>query len=341
MLLLSLLYRAAVRARVWAYSRGVLRARSLRGPVVSVGNLTTGGTGKTPLVAFLARTLKEAGFQPVILSRGYRGRAESSVGLVSDGHRILCRYEECGDEPYLLARKLPGVPIVVGRNRYRAGRMVERLNPRAVYVLDDGFQHLALRRDLNVVLLDGTDPFGGGKLLPAGRLREPPSALRRADLAVITRAHLPLDRRGIQDAVRRENPHLPVFYFGHRPVGLRDVRTEEEFGLDPFRGRRVLALAGVGNPRVLVRDLEAAGMEVAAEAFFRDHHPFSPSDLKGVWKRVEEVGAQAVITTEKDAVRLASLDLPAARLFAFLIEPSPEEPERFTMAVLERLGSTI
>ncbi len=323
--LLSKIYGLIVSLRVFLYQKGILQKHRLKHPVISVGNLTVGGTGKTPLVGFLAQILKKAGYQPVILSRGYKRSYKSAVLLVSDDREVLCGPEECGDEPYLLARKLEGVPVVVGNSRYQAGRLLEDRYPNLIYVLDDGYQHIQLKRNLNILILDATDPFGGHHLLPAGRLRESTQALARADAIVITRSHIPSETEDLEEHIRRWSPRVPISYFHHDVTALYDARTGTRFQARDFLGSSVIALAAIGSPHVFLHDLEHYQMKISDQFMFRDHHPFSQPELDRVLKRLEEVQARAVVTTEKDAVRLQELDFQEGQIFVLQIEPQPED----------------
>ena len=323
--LLSQIYGLIVSLRVFLYQKGILKSHRLKHPVISVGNLTVGGTGKTPLVGFLAQILKKAGYQPVILSRGYKRNNTSSVLLVSDGRKIFCGPEDCGDEPYLLARKLEGVPVVVGKSRYQAGRLLEERYPNLIYVLDDGYQHIQLKRNLNILILDATDPFGGHHLLPAGRLREPTQSLARADAIVITRSHIPSETEDLEEHIRRWNKRAPISYFHHDVTALYDVKTGSRFQTRDFLGSSVIALAAIGSPHVFLHDLEHYQMKISDRFIFRDHHPFSQSELDRALKRLEEVQARAIVTTEKDAVRLTKLDFQEGQIFVLQIEPQPED----------------
>ena len=323
--LLSKIYGLIVALRVFLYQKRILRSHRLKHPVISVGNLTVGGTGKTPLVGFLAQILKKAGYQPVVLSRGYRRNDKSPVLLVSDVREVFCGPEECGDEPYLLARTLEGVPVVVGNSRYQAGKHLEDRYLNLIYLLDDGYQHLQLKRNLNILILDATDPFGGNLLLPAGRLREPIKALARADAIVITRSHIASETENLEDHIRRWNKRVSISYFHHDVTALYDIRTGSRFQARHFLGSPVIALAAIGSPHVFLHDLEHYQMKISDRFIFRDHHPFSQSELDGVLKRFEEVQARAIVTTEKDAVRLEKLDFQKNQIFALQIEPRPED----------------
>ncbi len=335
--LLSKIYGLIVSLRVFLYQKGILRKHRLKHPVISVGNLTVGGTGKTPLVGFLAQILKKAGYQPVILSRGYKRSNKNAVLLVSDVREVFCGPEECGDEPYLLARKLEGVPVLVGNSRYQAGRLLEDRYSNLIYLLDDGYQHIQLKRNLNILILDATDPFGGHHLLPAGRLREPTKAIARADAIVITRSHMFSETENLEEQIRRWNQRVPISYFHHDVTALYDARTGTRFQPRDFLGSSVIALAAIGSPHVFLHDLEHYQMKISDRFIFRDHHPFSQPELDRVLKRLEEVQARAVVTTEKDAVRLKKLDFQEGQIFVLQIEPQPEDLQEYKKEFLNEV----
>ncbi len=297
---LSPVYGAVVRTRAAAFRRGLLKSYDCGLPVVSVGNLTFGGTGKTPMVLALAQDLIKRGRRPAVLTRGY-GRTAAEP-LVLTGPEIQASTTDAGDEPVELAQRLPGVPIVVDADRVRGGRRAVELGADIV-ILDDGFQHLRLRRDLDLVMLDAGDPWGGGRLPPRGRLREPVGALGRASAAVITKVDPAADQPP-QDIVRRItaiNPDLPIFAAGLVP---QRVRTPDG-RVDPteLRGRRVFAVAGLGRPDGFRTLLELAGAEVVGRRWFSDHHPYSPEDRAWIVREARKHGA-VVVTTAKDAVKL-------------------------------------
>ena len=215
------LYELAVRARIVAYERGLLKTYRLSAPVISVGNLTVGGTGKTPCVAFIARTLRDAGHRVAILSRGYKRETRGRVE-VSTEKEILCSPRESGDEPYLLAQSCPGVRVVVDEDRYAAGQWLEGQSPISVFLLDDAFQHLRLARDLNLLLVDASEALAAAKMVPFGRLREPLAGLRRADAVIFTRSDHPFDRVSLVETVENyARPNTPVFFAHHEMTGLR------------------------------------------------------------------------------------------------------------------------
>ena len=307
----SMAYGALTRTRLRLYRSGLLKSERVGAPVISVGNLTAGGTGKTPLVEWAARSLSREGLRACVLTRGY-GRADESRRVVaSDGARVLAEVEECGDEPRLLAERLLGAAAVVcDRDRVAAARWARAELGAEVFVLDDGFQHLRIARDLDIVTLDATAPWGGGHMLPRGRLREPRSGLKRADCVVITRAELAEDLEGLRAEVRRVSE-------GRAEVFTSRVRTK---GLTPLSGKggadavlnlegvRVGAFCAVGNPEAFFEHLRRDGLEVCYARAFRDHHTYTRSDAEAVSREASARGAKVLLTTAKDAVKLRGLE---------------------------------
>ena len=296
-------YGAGIRVRAWSFTSGLRRIRRLPCPVICVGNLTVGGSGKTPCTIALAQWLCARGRAVGVLLRGY-GRRDSGVAVVADQHGIQARWEAVGDEAVLLARRLPGVPVIVGGSRFQAGREALRRFPLDVLVLDDGFQHRQLHRDLDLVMLDATDPFGGGRLLPRGRLREPVAALKRAHAVILSRTDQAPELAGLRRRLERFAPGVPQILTRHRPAGLMDLADGGERPLGFLRGRRVLAVSGIANPLAFHRTLTHLGAALAATRTFPDHHPYGPADLARVDAAAREAGADLLVTTEKDAVRM-------------------------------------
>lgn len=301
-------------------------------PVISVGNLTAGGTGKTPVVSWLARRLSALGRRPAVVSRGYGGRAGRGPLVVSRGEGPLCAAETCGDEPYLLSRLLPGIPILVGADRHRTASSAAEEGADVV-LLDDGFQHRRLHRDLDIVLIDGDSPFGNGRLIPAGPLREPPGQLARAGLVLITRVGPGESRPELQRRIRAHHPSVRILLAGHRPVGWIDAS-----GRRVPAPERALAFCGVGSPEVFRRDLMDQGLDLVAFHAFGDHHRYRDEE----WRRLREAARRSgasLVTTEKDIVRLgpqaaAAEDVP---LVALRIEAQPFAPDALLEAVAEKL----
>ncbi|ALA59920.1 tetraacyldisaccharide 4'-kinase [Nitrospira moscoviensis] len=302
------LYGAAAQLRNWGYDRGWFTAARLPVPVISVGNMTVGGTGKTPVVILLVEWLEAEGRRVAVLSRGYRrSRADERV-LVSDGTRLLAGPPEAGDEPVLIARRCPRAVVAVGSDRAALGRWVlDRFSVDCV-VLDDGFQHRALHRDLDIVLVDAMDAGGLEAMVPAGRLREPLKGVTRADALVITRAD---DKQEVQTVRRRlasihrseAQPIEAVF----RPHCTVSVLADEVRALDTWRGKRAWLVSGIGNSASFNRSVTALGLVVCGAGTFRDHYRYGKHDIERMKAEAKRAGADLVLTTEKDAGKLAPL----------------------------------
>ncbi|HEY3177003.1 MAG TPA: tetraacyldisaccharide 4'-kinase [Candidatus Polarisedimenticolia bacterium] len=334
---LSPVYAAAVAARGRLYDGGWLAVARLDVPVISVGNLTAGGSGKSPMVELIARILAQRGHAPAVVSRGYGGSHSGRATVVSDGRGPLVDAGVAGDEPVMLATALTGVPVIVSRRRRNGGELaVARYRSRCV-VLDDAFQHRALARDLDLLLLDGAEPFGNGRLLPAGPLREPVSAMARAGAIVITRA----DRAGsssrdaIARAAERHCPAAPIFEARTEPAALIDLASGEALPVSRLAGARVVCFAGIARPDRFFEDAARAGAEVAAAFPFPDHHRFGAADLDAIAAAASRLGADLILTTQKDAARL---DGPAAagrlpRLHALRVATTIDEHDSFASLV--------
>lgn len=303
----SLLMGIAVRLRNALYDMKLLTSDRLPVPVISIGALTAGGAGKTPVVRYLARRLRDAGYRPAVLSRGY-GRNARSTQAVTPG----APWQDAGDEPAFLASVLPDVPVVVGPNRTAAGRLAIDRHGADVLLLDDGFQHRSTARAVDLVVHDATSRLGPernvGKLLPAGPYREPVSSLRRARALVLTRTDQA--RSAAVDTVRIKDafPHLALIEAVYEPAGLRrlddDLDDDSQLSADWLTGREVLVLCGIANPASFVQTVTDAGGHVSRVLAHRDHHPFSRSDLDRALALAEASGVDCIVTTEKDAVRI-------------------------------------
>jgi len=296
----------AVRLRNRAYGWGLLRTKGLPIPVISVGNITLGGTGKTPATVNVAGILLKHGRKPVILSRGYGRSDPSAVLVVSDGIATVLDPVSGGDEPVLIAGRHPRVPVVVGADRYRSGTIaIERFHP-DIAVLDDGFQHIRLKRDLNIVLIDAVDPFGSGRLFPAGILREPLTALRRADIVLITRADRKEHIVQLKETVG-QHTDAPIFTARYVPRDIVDVATGETKPLDFLAGKPVFAFAGIARPDSFYALLKTRGAVVTGTAVYGAHHVYTRSDLADLVRQADERNAALLATTEKDGVRLKDM----------------------------------
>jgi tetraacyldisaccharide 4'-kinase len=299
-------YAIGMKFRLWAYKVGLLKTRYLPGFVVSIGNITVGGTGKTPAAVMLSKWALKQGCKVAILSRGYKGRYKKRVLVVSDEHGIRVEPEESGDEAFLMAKKLPGVPVVLSKKRFLAGKTAYEQFGTDFFILDDGFQHLALGRDLNVVLVDGNDPFGNGHLLPGGPLREPLYQLIRADIFILTRLKKELyEKRNIY-WLKKAYPRTPVFFAEHKPEKVVFPFRGKEFQPAFLNKKRIIAFAGIAKPETFKETLIELGAEILYFKRFRDHYQFKKKDLEAIIKMGESKKARFIVTTEKDWVRIAS-----------------------------------
>jgi len=304
---MSGLYRAFWKVRRAAYAIGLARSRRVGARVVSVGNITAGGAGKTPATIFFARKYLEEGRRVVVLSRGYGRETPMDAPLaVSDGKEILVSPGESGDEPYLIADKLTGVPVVVCAKRViGAEYAIERFGAEVI-LLDDGFQHAAIARDEDIVVIDCTNPFGYGRLLPRGLLREPLAALRRATTFLLTRADA-CDPSEIVETLGRINPAAEILKSRHRPVRLVALGGGAEKPLESVSGVKALAVSSIGNPEAFEATLRRLGADVVQSLRFDDHHWYNSADVEAIKRAAEQSGAAHIITTEKDGVRLARI----------------------------------
>ncbi len=305
----SWIYGVGVVGRLGLYRFGLLKGTPLSAPVISIGNITVGGTGKTPFVMLLVQEIRNRGLRPAVVLRGYGGKQEGRTVVVSDGEAIRMGYPEVGDEALLLARKLSGVPIVMSADRLKGCEIAIRDLGAQVALLDDGFQHLRVERDLDIILLDRENPFGFGYLLPRGLLREPLSALRRADLFVMTGTGGGEAPRDVLARLRGAGS-TPLLHAVYVPAGLTNVKTGTAIADHELYGQTVLAFSGIGNPQVFQRTLESLGILPKHHVVFSDHHPYTASDLNQIGRSMEDIGATVALTTEKDAVRLEKLDPP-------------------------------
>jgi len=296
----SVAYRGALAARGVLYRTRIIRARALACPVIAIGNLTVGGTGKTPAVELAVRALAELGHRPAVVSRGY-GRRSRGVHVVADVASIRLEPDEAGDEPFLLARRLPGVPVVVGADRWSAGRAAVETCGATALVLDDGFQQRTLATTLDVVMARARRPWGNGRLLPAGPLREPLGALARAHAIIATDVDGLDDAPDVDAAARAYAPGTPVLLARLHAVDCWDARRMDSIPLSRLSGAKVIAFAGIASPAGFAATLRSLAVD-AELVPFPDHHWYSPDDLRTLQARAAR--ADALVTTEKDWVRL-------------------------------------
>jgi tetraacyldisaccharide 4'-kinase len=330
---LSAVYSAVTRARVAAYRRGLLSVSKLAATVISVGNLTTGGTGKTPLVEWVCRTIDAVAHEGVrdgkkicVLTRGYGKENPKTQVVVSNSTELLASESQAGDEPFMLANNLLGIAAVISNpNRVAAGRWaIENLHSE-VFVLDDAFQHVRLFRDLDIVTIDATNPWGGG-MLPSGRLREPLSGLSRADCVVITRTEQVDDIGAIKEAVRRFAGDAPILSARMRTKGFRRVDGSPTETAE-LLSQPIAAFCGIGNPDSFFAHLRHEGYQLAFTQTFPDHHRYNQSELDSLVSEAKASGATSLLTTAKDATKLQpfNIELPC---YILDIEISIDDEDR-------------
>lgn len=315
------LYGLIMGLRAWLYARGVFTSHRLSVPVVSIGNVVLGGSGKTPMVRYLAEFFLELGLQPAIISRGYGGKAKGLAAIVSDGKEVLLPPREGGDEPCMLAESLPKVPVVVGRRRIHPCRLAISSFHADVLLLDDGFQHLSVRRDLDLVLFDATTLAGDGRVFPAGILREPLLALKRADAMVLTGvgAANRQQAENFADSVRALVANLPIFMVSLAEPELRWVHGSPASTLPAF------AFCGIANPVRFRQTIDSLGISVAGFLALPDHVRYERHLVEDIHRQAAACGAAQLLTTSKDYVKLRNLPLalPLA-VIDIKMEPQPE-----------------
>ncbi len=305
---LSVLYAATVTLRNWLYECRLFKSKRLPCTVISVGNIASGGTGKTPAVIWIAKAMQEAGRRPAILLRGYhREQKTPGTRVVSDGQEILASVEASGDEAVMIARDLPSVPVLIGKDRYEAGcRALGQLKC-DLLILDDGFQHRSLERDLDIVTVDATQPIGTGKLLPAGTLREPVSALRRADVIMLTRVDMAESAAEVREDITKLVGDRPIIESRHEPTRLYRLGGGEDVNFAVLKGKNVLAVCGIGNPGAFAETLRRYEPQCIDLMPFPDHHQYSSGDVVRIQQEAQQAGTDYIITTRKDEFKLAAL----------------------------------
>lgn len=309
---LSWLYAVAMRLRNRLYDGGVLRAADIGVPVFSVGNLTVGGTGKTPLVEYIVRHLLERGRRVAVVSRGYK-RKSRGVVVVSDGVGLRTDASVGGDEPVQIAAKFPSAIVVVGEKRAEAARRAVALGARTI-VMDDGFQHRSLKRSLDIAVIDATHDVRREPVLPAGRLREPISGVRRASLIALSRAG-DVAHPEFESEIRRYST-APVVRFHHRLYEVRNITDGTMVAMESVRTKKFVAFSGIGNHAAFVGDLRRSGFQIVDEMRFADHHGYTETNAAALVARMKAGNANGCMTTEKDAVRLRSQPIVIERLAA-------------------------
>lgn len=335
--LCSWAYWLAVAGRTALYQKGLLPREQLACPVIAVGNISVGGTGKTPTVCHLARQFVQRDCRVVVLTRGYRGRLIGEPQIVSDRHSVLLSADAVGDEACMLARKLPGVPVIAGKDRVAAGLLAATRFLPDMIIMDDGFQYHRLERSLDIVLINGRNPFGNGFLLPRGPLREPLSALRRAGVIMLTKTSSAGDSsQKLAASLRHYNAHAPLFSSQVHPGRLYDAHTLRDIPREHMAGRRIVALCSIGDPESFFEMLAGLHPAVLERLAFADHHLYGPADYGLIRSRAEQ--ADYLITTEKDIAKLEIPMLQNHKLLVLCIELTIEREEAFLKQVQQACG---
>lgn len=337
LLLISWIYGLVVSIRIKLYRGGLLKQAQLPCKVISVGNITLGGTGKTPMVAHLARGIQKNGVRVGIVSRGYKGLKEDEGGVLSDGGNIYMTPAEAGDEPFMLAKMLVDVPVLVGRNRYEVGFYAYERFGLDVLILDDGFQHLGIKRDLDIVLIDTRRGFGNGHLFPRGPLREPLRGLRRASFLVLSKTDSSKPMGKIEGVLRDLAPAVPLCHSRYKPDYLMEASSGRVFPPQFVQGKKTVAFAGIADPDYFIYLLEELGAEMVKEVRFPDHHRYASKDLR-MMREYRDI-AEVFVTTEKDYVKLQDIPFGNLPLFILGVEQEILEEEAFFRTVLSALLS--
>ncbi len=336
------LYGALINARNALYEKGFFKSFSLDAPVISIGNITIGGTGKTPMVAFVADILAETGEKVCILTRGYRRENPGKRVLVTDGETILADVKKAGDEPFELAKKLVGKAIIVAdKNRAEAGRWAREKFGITVFILDDGFQHRRVRRDLNIVCVDATNPFGNGKVLPGGILREPLPNLKRADAIVVTRTNLAENVESLKSEILEFNSHSPIFVSNNKISNLTEIKDfyknqNSETQNSKLKTQNSLAFCALGNPNNFFEQLKQENFKIALTETFSDHHFYTQKNIENLELKANRKNIRYFLTTAKDAVKLENLEFAIP---CYVVENKMlfEDNERFRQLIYEKI----
>jgi len=335
---ISRLYQLGTRARLGLYKTGVFKQKQLPCFVISIGNIIAGGAGKTPMAVCLAELLISMGHSPAVVSRGYKGQIKKGAGIVGDGKEVFMDAATAGDEPYMMA-SLKRFPVIVGKNRYDAGRLaldtLSQLNV-DVIILDDGFQHMGLARDLNLVLFDHDRPLGNQRFLPAGRLRETPGMSRdRTHGIILTRCPEPNGPGGSVHPLSTTYQGVPVFYTRHQPFIFTVCPDNSD--LETLKGRKVLLFSGIARNDSFRDSVEQFKVKVVDHLEFKDHYQYKRADFQRIQKRADAVGADLILTTQKDWVKVDKAFAWEKDLAVVGIRIEFENPGRFKEFIESRL----
>jgi len=336
-------YGMVVRFRLWLYNKGIFKQKTLPCFVISIGNIVVGGAGKTPMAIYLSLALKKMGKQVVVVSRGYMGQYKDSAAIVCDGDKIFLTVKDCGDEPYMMAKRRL-FPVVIGKDRFKAGiKAMDAFNP-DVIILDDGFQHLKLKRDLDFLLLDCSRPFGNKRFLPAGRLREfPETSAPRTDALIFTRCRNIGENTESIEKVLRYYPDCTWFKTFHTPFIFKhiacNINLENPISdLKELKGKHAVLFSGIAKNASFYNTMKESGINVLDHLEFKDHYSYKESDISMINKLGKKLGADIILTTEKDWAKLDQDSKWGLDLIAIGIQIEFEYPQKFEAFLHSRLN---
>ena len=333
---LGWIYVGLIRFRLWFYASGLKSPSHLKKPVICIGNLTMGGTGKTPTVIAIGRLLQEKGYRITVILRGYKGSHRGTPLLVSNGTALLATSQQAGDEALLLAKHLPGAIVAASKDRKSCGDWLERNFSIDVHLLDDGFQHLRLFRDLNLLLLDVTNPFAAG-FPPQGQLREPLSGIKRADAILLTRTRVGNSYDALVQEVKMYRADLPIFRVRQRIRAVESLRGGEYLEPEQLCNTALLAFAGIGNPNQFFSLLKESHFRILESHAFPDHHRYTPQNIATLTSLSAAIGIKSMITTEKDAQKLRAEDFPSHEIWVAKLEFELEDASRLLSLIQQKI----
>ncbi|MDL1956592.1 MAG: tetraacyldisaccharide 4'-kinase [Candidatus Desulfofervidus auxilii] len=331
---LSTFYFGGLRLHQFLYKSGLLSQKKLPSKIISIGNLSVGGSGKTPFVIFLAKFFKSMGEKVIVVTRGYKSQSKSFI--VSDGNKIYLTAKQAGDESYLLASNLKGIPVLKGKNRYKAIKLAYKYFSPKIVILDDAFQHYALKRDIDIVLLNAKNPFGNGYLLPRGILREPISALKRAHAVIITKVRHEREIKKFRNFLKKNFSHLAIFDAFSYINKIFNLKGES---FSPFMlyNKPCLIFCGLANPKNFYETCKELNIKIIKFFSYPDHYFYTEKDIKNLIKMAKIFGAEALVTTEKDAVKLKSFNFDYP-LYYLQLEIKLYQEEAFKKWIIKKLA---
>ena len=333
---LSGLYRTSIWLYLLPFNIGLRKRRRLSVLVISVGNLTVGGTGKTPVVQYLSKGFAERKWMPAVLSYGYGGALSGKFGIVSDRTGVRLTSDICGDEPAMLASDLPGIPVLVCKDRGISGQVAIDDLQANILLLDDGFQVWKLHRDFDILLMNADTPFDNGRTLPAGKLREPVSALKRANCVIVTGDCKPEKKDGVLEEIRSISIKIPVFFGSFKPSQVANISDGTINAVESIKEKRVLALSAIAKPNLFEDMLAATGAVLVGSERFPDHHLYSAEDVQQINRRASETAAELIATTDKDAVKLKGYQF-AVPVISVRRELELDDEDRFWNLIINTL----